>query len=84
MRQLIDDGRAGLDMLRHQVMARPPRLPELPGFGLDGPPVNARNVRAGAGMGGGLAFGGLDANRAVRGRELDRWFEEQMRNMRRG
>lgn len=38
-------------------------------------------AEAGAGVGGGLAFGGLDANRAVRNREMNNWFEEQLRNV---
>lgn len=64
---------------------RGPRLnmaqPEVPVFGLNGPLANAGDAQAGAGVGGGLAFGGLDANRAVRRRELNDWFEEQLRNV---
>lgn len=52
-----------------------------PPFGLDGPAANAPNAGAGAGLGGGLAFGGLDANRAIRNREMNNWFEEQLRNV---
>ncbi|KAJ4986687.1 ring finger domain-containing protein [Stagonosporopsis vannaccii] len=42
-----------------------PPLPAPPAFGNNGPQAVARNAGANAGVGGGLAFGGLDANRAV-------------------
>jgi hypothetical protein len=54
---------------------------------LGGPPVDVEHAGAGAAVGAGLAFGGLDANRALdvdraaRKRELNRWFEEQLRNV---
>lgn len=47
--------------VREWVGAVPPPLPAQPAFG------EARNAGADAGMGRGLAFGGLDANRAARG-----------------
>jgi hypothetical protein len=42
---------------------------------------NPPNARAGADLDGGLAFGGLHANRAIRNREMNDWFEEQLRNV---
>jgi hypothetical protein len=52
-----------------------------PAHGLGDLAANPFNPGPGAGVGGGLAFGGLDANRAVRNREMNAWFEEQLRNV---
>ena len=59
----------------------------VPWFGLGGPLANAGHAGAGAAVGARLAFGGFDANRALdvdgaaRRREMNRWFEEQLRNV---
>ncbi|KAF3032894.1 hypothetical protein E8E11_003174 [Didymella keratinophila] len=59
--------------------AVPGAWPAAPGLGdLAAHPLNPG---PGAGVGGGLAFGGLDANRATRNREMNAWFEEQLRNV---
>ena len=60
--------------------AVPAAWPAVPGLG--DPAANPFNPGPGAGVGGGLAFGGLDANRAIRNRELNAWFDEQLRNVR--
>lgn len=77
------------DELARQRHLQIPRAQNMPHpFGMDGPAINARDIGAGAvvgngagnGVGNGVAFGGLNADWERRMR-LDRWFEEQRRNM---
>ena len=77
-RHRMQDVARQYDELRRQEMA----MRRIGGF--DGPPANpgnAGNAGAGAGAGNNLAFAGLDANRAVRRQELNRWFDEQLANL---
>jgi hypothetical protein len=48
----------------HPAQPVPYPIP-VPWFGLGGPPVDVEHAGAGAAVGAGLAFGGLDANRAL-------------------
>jgi hypothetical protein len=89
----LDGRRVALNIPQQAAQAaqpvRPARLANnvVPGAwpgapGLGNLVANAINPGLGAGVGGGLAFGGPDVNRAVRNREMNAWFEEQLRNVR--
>lgn len=73
---------------RHPQQAPQPALPAnnaVPGVwpapGLYDPAANPFNPGPGAGQVGVLAFGGLDANRAIGNQGMNAWFEEQLGNV---
>lgn len=77
----VQDVQQQLDHPERRLRQRPsvPMLPVLPAFGANERPANGRDANARAGLRGGLAFGGLDANRALRNH--GNWPAEQQRNL---
>lgn len=81
MRNRIADLERLVRQRRVRQMPHRPPLPAMPAFGINGRDADAWNAGAAAGPGGGLAFGGLDANRAVRGRQMvEDWLDEALGN----